>query len=239
MVHVHGVLALVAKDLMTRRQYLVFGTLFLLAYAMVFGGDRPGVIPPVLAALSIMVPAQVSYAEERNRGLVLQRALAIPDGVIVTAKFALVVVVTVWFGAVAWGSFALRSMASGRMAAGLDEMGWLVAAVCMASTLFSGISVWAFFRWGYQATRYALFGVWVGFMGLVYPLTALSRALLDPHAPAALRALSEAIRGAVESIGEWANASPVAALGVAAAIVLLIYGSPTVAALRAFVRREP
>ncbi|HEY8425945.1 MAG TPA: ABC-2 transporter permease [Limnochordales bacterium] len=156
----------VYKDLCLMRRALVFYSAMVLVFAALDSGRNSGPMLGVLAASVVMTPNWLAYTEERSRGLVLQRTLPIAPWVIVGAKYVDTLLVAGWLGLLG----AVAAMATGGVTPGLPAATSLAggtAALTVAAALVpAGISLWAFFRWGYQAARYALLGFFMAVMAV-------------------------------------------------------------------------
>lgn len=227
----------VYKDLYLMRRTVLFYSALILVFAALFVGNQFTPVFAVLLASVVMVPSWLTYLEERNRGLTFQRSLPIPVSAIVGAKYVDMLLVAGWMYAMAIAAalWRLQSASPGEPA---GPMAWALGATTAVMLVPAGLSLWAFFKWGYQAVRHAFLVFWVLFMAVLWPFTSLLRASGDPDAPSLIRKAGEAVRLASESMARRAHESPGLSMAVVVAVTLGLYSLSAVAACRAFRRRE-
>ena len=234
---VRGIARVVWKDLYLLRRSLLYLSAMVLVFSLLFAGSQWPVVFAAVVPSVVTVPNLLAYVEERNRGLAFQRCLPIPVGVIVGAKYVVALAVAAWLGAVATVAAVWRLQAtSGGPTA--DLIAWMLAATTALMLALSGLSLWAFFRWGYQAVRYASFGAWMAVTAIAWPLVRLARASVDPGEPSLNRKVAEMLRPALDTVARWAQESPTTSMAVLIALCLGLYALSGVAAYRALRQRE-
>lgn len=216
----------VYKDLYLMRRALAFYSSMVLVFAALYSGWNLGPALGVLAASVVMAPNWLAYTEERSGGLVLQRTLPVAPWVVVGAKYVDAALVATWLGLLTLGAgIVARGGAEMSPASALPTLG-LTAIVAAAALVPAGLSLWAFFRWGYQAARHAILAFVVVVLGVVMPL---SERLPAPRVTSRDLAMGMVTQGS--GLSGWAVA---AATGASLALYLLA----AVAACRALRARE-